>query len=367
MTVAGCPYDDGRCILQTDNTYFFKLVQVNEREVFKMNMNHGFTEEPIDANSLLYLRNRYYNPELGTFMSLDPHEGTPTRPMSLNGYSYVEGDPVNNTDPSGLCVNRRINEPVPPGSESETLLCRANVSVLQSNFGITLTQEEALDFDDVWTTTRVENVFTAVRSISDSFRPNYRAVADGTSLIIREAQQTNCGQTPGRESISLYRCGENFDNPYTVNNIIHEFGHIFINRVGRSIIENWDMIEVFSGKRNVIQADSDAGFGAVRRENPSTEIAEQIPDMYMYWVTDASFSSDEIGELRRSFSDGVDLDLNGTEVVNPGFAGYAGQINRGASNSSDNTLVSGASSRALVDQLNSGCSNGVATTILNQI
>ena len=29
------------------------------------------------------------------FTALDPFEGTAQRPMSLNGYSYVDGDPVN--------------------------------------------------------------------------------------------------------------------------------------------------------------------------------------------------------------------------------------------------------------------------------
>ena len=53
------------------------------------------------ANGLLYLRARYYAPTLGIFPSLDPFEGTMQRPLSLNGYSWVEGNPINLTDPSG--------------------------------------------------------------------------------------------------------------------------------------------------------------------------------------------------------------------------------------------------------------------------
>ncbi len=63
--------------------------------------DYGFTGEPTDDNSLLYLRARYYNPTLGVFMSLDPFEGMADRPMSLNSYSYVEGNSTNWTDPSG--------------------------------------------------------------------------------------------------------------------------------------------------------------------------------------------------------------------------------------------------------------------------
>lgn len=63
---------------------------------------YGFTGELTDSNGLSYLRARYHNPSLATFLSLDPLEGTPDRPMSLNGYSYVEGNPTNWTDPSGM-------------------------------------------------------------------------------------------------------------------------------------------------------------------------------------------------------------------------------------------------------------------------
>ena len=62
----------------------------------------GFTGEPTDWNDLIYLRARYMSPNMGTFLSLDPFEGVQNRPMSLNGYSWVEGNPVMLTDPSGM-------------------------------------------------------------------------------------------------------------------------------------------------------------------------------------------------------------------------------------------------------------------------
>jgi RHS repeat-associated protein len=50
---------------------------------------------------LEYLRARYYNPQSGTFTSLDPFSGDPTSPSSYNKYLYAQGDPVNAFDPSG--------------------------------------------------------------------------------------------------------------------------------------------------------------------------------------------------------------------------------------------------------------------------
>ncbi len=63
----------------------------------------AFTGEPRDANGLQYHRARYYNPSLAIFPSLDPYPGTMARPMSLNGYAYVEGNTPNRTDPTGMC------------------------------------------------------------------------------------------------------------------------------------------------------------------------------------------------------------------------------------------------------------------------
>ncbi|MEM9954984.1 MAG: RHS repeat-associated core domain-containing protein [Chloroflexota bacterium] len=62
----------------------------------------GFTGEQTDANGSVFLRARYYEPGLGTFSALDPLEGKTCTPMTLNGYSWVEGNPVMNTDPAGL-------------------------------------------------------------------------------------------------------------------------------------------------------------------------------------------------------------------------------------------------------------------------
>ncbi|MEP7286598.1 MAG: RHS repeat-associated core domain-containing protein [Chloroflexota bacterium] len=61
----------------------------------------GFTGEQTDPNGLVYLRARNMNPTMGAFLSKDPVEGTVSRPMARNGYSYVEGNPSNWTDPSG--------------------------------------------------------------------------------------------------------------------------------------------------------------------------------------------------------------------------------------------------------------------------
>ncbi len=56
---------------------------------------YGFTGEPTDSTGFVHLRARYYNPAIGQFFTLDPAE-------TANRYAYVDGNPVNRRDPTGL-------------------------------------------------------------------------------------------------------------------------------------------------------------------------------------------------------------------------------------------------------------------------
>jgi RHS repeat-associated protein len=65
-----------------------------------------------DYNELVYLRARMYAPGVGRFLTRDTWGGDYNRPLSLNRWKYVEGNPVNRTDPSGMtpllpCPNQR--------------------------------------------------------------------------------------------------------------------------------------------------------------------------------------------------------------------------------------------------------------------
>jgi RHS repeat-associated protein len=68
-----------------------------EREKFGTYYRDGST-------GLDYARNRYYASTYGRFMTADPYGGSADAadPGSWNRYAYVNGDPVNSNDPSGL-------------------------------------------------------------------------------------------------------------------------------------------------------------------------------------------------------------------------------------------------------------------------
>jgi RHS repeat-associated protein len=63
--------------------------------------SYGFAGEWSDPTGLVYLRARFYSPELGIFLSRDPFPGFQTQPASLTPYQYAYNNPVLLTDPSG--------------------------------------------------------------------------------------------------------------------------------------------------------------------------------------------------------------------------------------------------------------------------
>jgi RHS repeat-associated protein len=63
----------------------------------------AYAGEQIDTTGLIYLRARYMNPRLVIFLARDPWSGDVLRPGSMNGFNYVEGNPVNFIDINGLC------------------------------------------------------------------------------------------------------------------------------------------------------------------------------------------------------------------------------------------------------------------------
>ncbi|MEW5979095.1 MAG: RHS repeat-associated core domain-containing protein, partial [Acidobacteriota bacterium] len=87
-------------ILQSARVYPFgeelSPATANDRDKFA-------TYHRDNSTGLDYAMNRYYGSTLGRFLTPDPSRRfNPTDARSLNQYSYTGGDPINNTDRSGL-------------------------------------------------------------------------------------------------------------------------------------------------------------------------------------------------------------------------------------------------------------------------
>ncbi len=71
--------------------------------IFGYNGKYGVISDP---NGLLYMRSRYYNPELKRFMNADVLDGSISDSTTLNLYAYVNGNPVSFVDPFGFAAER---------------------------------------------------------------------------------------------------------------------------------------------------------------------------------------------------------------------------------------------------------------------
>ncbi|MEK5520917.1 DNRLRE domain-containing protein [Heyndrickxia sp. FSL W8-0423] len=59
----------------------------------------GYRYDP--ETKLYYLQQRYYNPEIGRFLTLDPVLGDKENPITQNGYAYADNNPIMLVDPDG--------------------------------------------------------------------------------------------------------------------------------------------------------------------------------------------------------------------------------------------------------------------------
>ncbi len=71
--------------------------------IFGYNGQYGVLTDP---NGLLYMRTRFYNPQLKRFMNADILDGSISDSTSLNLYTYVNGNPISFVDPFGLSAER---------------------------------------------------------------------------------------------------------------------------------------------------------------------------------------------------------------------------------------------------------------------
>lgn len=96
------------------------IVEELEYDVFgkclsSSNLSVQYNGEQVDNETgLIFLRTRYYDPEIGRFISPDQAPPNLRNPQSLNRYAYVNNNPLNFIDPMGTVPEPKKNtiEPV---------------------------------------------------------------------------------------------------------------------------------------------------------------------------------------------------------------------------------------------------------------
>ena len=81
-----------------------------------------------DKNGLIYMRARYYSPEMKRFINADIVPGAISNAITLNRFAYANGNPVSLVDPFGLSAERGINSTSAPNFNQAILVSNRDMN-----------------------------------------------------------------------------------------------------------------------------------------------------------------------------------------------------------------------------------------------
>lgn len=187
----------------------------------------NFTGQRRDSGTgLLYYNARYYDANLGRFLSADTIAPDPANPQSRNRYTYVLNNPLGYTDPSGHCA------------ETDTGDC---VSQLEENYGVIIDDPSAWTSRQLWLIWqaledwRLYTIKIGAEWTYDDFK---NKVFEGTVTIYRDTVADVDGYTDeqnkrvygqynngGQGDITFFDLMNSYDGEQFKGNVIHEFAH----------------------------------------------------------------------------------------------------------------------------------------------
>jgi RHS repeat-associated protein len=69
----------------------------------------NYTGQRLDGSGLLYYQARYYDPQLGVFISPDSLIPDPTHYPAYHRYLYADANPLKYNDPTGHCAEAGLS------------------------------------------------------------------------------------------------------------------------------------------------------------------------------------------------------------------------------------------------------------------
>lgn len=151
----------------------------------------GFTGHVADVtNGLIYMQQRYYDPSIGRFLSVDPVTADPKSGGNFNRYWYANNNPYTNRDPDGrICV-------VAFGATTE--MCARSL------------RYEALDSDgDIRSKTRF---FGAASVVTNALAPTLGSPF--LTKLSRDLEAANLGRLQGIRSGAIATSRSTRENDY---------------------------------------------------------------------------------------------------------------------------------------------------------
>jgi len=264
--------------------------------------DHTFTGQiEDDSTGLQFFNARYYSGSLGRFISADTIVPNLANPQSLNRFSYVRGNPMKYTDPTGHrecgdetdCSDGRYKErPI-------------NWRALAARFGVSI--DERFGDDEARYITlgviQAGRAFAAATNAQDSESEAFKAVYGSMTFGLCDGAtaDTTCSDLGWTKSSSLILIKQFYSSgTYTdylersVHLVLHELGHAF-----NALME--DLIGTTDAPYNqlfLIQANDPTfpnregndslnfGFAGPRynwQQSASSSYTEEFPDMFLGW------------------------------------------------------------------------------------
>ena len=91
--------EDGSVVWRRDYFPFGQEIDPGGETTFN---THTYTGKEFDVETgLYYYGERYYDPVIGRFISVDPAVGVPSNPQTWNRYVYTLNNPYKHADPDG--------------------------------------------------------------------------------------------------------------------------------------------------------------------------------------------------------------------------------------------------------------------------
>ena len=161
---------------------------------------------------------------MGRFLTRDSWQGNFTRPLSLNRWNYVSGNPINRVDPSGYC------DPSDNACKSKLKEIKAaypNVRIDQGIWYLLFIPCHKKDAT-TWTIAELESVQSGLGIVEGGI--NYLG-GDFSSVVgkvtIKRVPQKGASNVPSKGVMNLANDWATDPNGWSrVKTIVHEMGHI---------------------------------------------------------------------------------------------------------------------------------------------
>jgi len=174
-----------------------------DRRGSELHTTQRFTGQQGDATGLLYYGARYYDPQLGQFISPDTLVPDATNLFDYNRYMYARGNPMKYNDPTGHCSSNKDGSPAQSDAE-----CWKTVGIITLSW----------DQDPTY--------WNGIYGNQDDFLKNYAQSNDYSQAYMLKTLSTYVGSDSFKTAMGL-PTGNYTPNP-VVNPKVRPFGAIVV-------------------------------------------------------------------------------------------------------------------------------------------